>query len=131
MSRSLHTSLMSRKGSTAPVLTDPAVPTTMHGMSPAALSASICRRSAGTFMRRLLSVGIQRIESVPSPPMSAAFWIHVCVSAEPYTRSRCPESPTTPRSRTFHGAFAARAARKHTMFAMLPPLNNRPPQSPG
>ena len=29
--------------------------------------------------------------AVPRPPMSAAFWIQVCVSAEPYTRSRCRE----------------------------------------
>ncbi len=26
----------------------------------------------------------------------------------------------------FHGAFAARAARKHTKFAMLPPLTSTP-----
>ena len=31
----------------------------------------------------------------------------------------------TPRSRTFHRAFAARAARKQTMFAMLPPLTQQ------
>ena len=83
MSCSLHTAAISRKGSTTPVLTDPAVPTTRHGTSPAALSTSICRRSAATSIRRSLSVGIQRIESVPSPPMSAAFWIHVWVSGEP------------------------------------------------
>ncbi len=82
-------------------------------------------------MRRSLSVGIHRIESVPRPPTSAAFWIHVWVSTDPYTRSRCPASPVTPRSRTFHPAFAARAARKPTTFAMLPPLTSRPPESAG
>ena len=50
--------------------------------SPAAASASTWRRSAETSMRRSLPVGIQRIEAVPSPERSAAFWIHVCVSAE-------------------------------------------------
>ena len=58
---------MSGRGSTAPVLTDPAVPTTMHGTSPAAMSASICRRKAATSMRSLASVGIHRIDAVPRP----------------------------------------------------------------
>jgi hypothetical protein len=31
----------------------------------------------------------------------------------------------------FHGAFAARAAQKHTKFAMLPPLTMRPPHRSG
>ena len=34
------------------------------------------------------SVAIQRMASVPRPDRSAAFWTHVCVSAEAYTRSR-------------------------------------------
>ena len=42
-----------------------------------------------------------------------------------------PESPcrlATPWSLTLHGALAARAARKHTTFAMFPPLTKMPPQ---
>ena len=60
------------------------------GRRPRRASASICRRSAATSMRRCASVGIQRIESVPRPARSAAFCIHVCVSAEAYTRKRAP-----------------------------------------
>ena len=83
-------------GSTAPVLTEPAVPTTMNGTSPAAMSASIVRRSAATSIRRSSPVGIQRIDAVPRPDRSAAFWIHVCVSSEPYTRRRRPSPPAMP-----------------------------------
>ena len=64
---------ISGSGSTAPVLTDPAVPTTRNGTSPAARSASICRRSAATSIRWSASVGIQRIDAVPRPDRSAAF----------------------------------------------------------
>ncbi len=59
--------------------------------------------------------------------MSAALCIQVCVSAEQYARSLRPVG-VAPCSRTLHGAFAARAARKHTMFAMLPPLTKMPVQ---
>jgi hypothetical protein len=64
---------IARSGSIAPVLTEPAVPATRHGMSPAARSISICRRNAAMSMRRLASVGIHRIDAVPRPVTSVAF----------------------------------------------------------
>ena len=74
---------ISRNGSIAPVLTEPAVPTTRNGTAPLFWSATIAARSAATSIAKRASVGIQRIESVPSPNKSAAFWIHVCVSFDP------------------------------------------------
>ena len=57
----------------ATVLTEPAVPTTMQGTSPAAMSVSIWRRSASTSSRRVASIGIQRTAAVPRPQRSADF----------------------------------------------------------
>ena len=54
--------------------------------------------------------------------------------ASPPRRRRAagrPTPPATPCSRTSQPAFAARAARKQTKFAMLPPLTSSPPQSTG
>ena len=70
---------------------------------------------------------VHRMDAVPSPLRSAAFRIHVCISAERYTLSR--RAFATPWSLTFHGALAVRAARKQTMFAMLPPLTKMPPEA--
>ncbi len=78
-------------------------------------------------MRRSASTAIQRTADVPSPLRSAAFWIHVCVSAEQYATSCDASSARAPCSRSGHSALAARAAQKPTMFAMLPPLTSRPP----
>ena len=44
---------------------------------------------------------------------------------------RSGASAGSPRSRTSAPAAARRAARKHTKFAMLPPLTSSPPQSAG
>ena len=60
---------ISGSGSTAPVLTEPAVPTTRHGTSPAATSASSCRRSAATSIRSC------------------------CVGRDPADRRRCRARP--------------------------------------
>ena len=68
----LQTAAMAGRGSTAPVLTLPAVPTARSGRSPDAASAASCRPSAVTSMRRFRSVGIHRMASVPRPLRSAA-----------------------------------------------------------
>jgi hypothetical protein len=73
---------ISGSGSTAPVLTLPAVPTTIIGRSPAARSASIAARSARGSRRSSSSVGIHRTALVPSPDRSVAFCSQVWVSAE-------------------------------------------------
>ena len=67
---------------------------------------------------------------VPRPERSVAFCSHVCTSADAYTRSTRPPAPT-PASRTFQPARAARAAKKPTRLAMLPPLTRIPPHSDG
>ena len=66
-------SAISESGSTAPVLTDPAVPITIIGRSPASRSRSSAVRSAPVSMRRSAPVGIQRMASVPTPARSVAF----------------------------------------------------------
>ena len=117
----------SRIGSTAPVLTLPAVPTTSIGRSPRARSSAICVRSASGLRRCAASVGIQRIASVPRPNRSHAFWIQVWVPAEAYTRSGAPAAARPP-ARTASPSIARRPARKQTKLAMLPPLTSSPPQ---
>ena len=118
-------------GSTAPVLTDPAVPTTRHGTSPAATSASICRRSASTSMRSCASVGIQRIDAGAEAGEVRGLLNPRVRFGRGIDAKLCRRLPPTPCSRTSQPAFAARAARSTTKFAMLPPLTSSPPQSAG
>ncbi len=123
---------ISGSGSTAPVLTDPAVPTTRNGTSPAAASASSCRRKRGHVHAEL---AVRRdppdrrgAESRRGPRPSES----TCAFRPMRTRGACaPARRQRPRSRTSQPAFAARAARKPTKFAMLPPLTSSPPQSTG
>ena len=70
---SRQSAAISGSGSTTPVLTEPAVPTTRNGKRPAATSVSIARFSAATSICRSARVSIQRIASVPRPQTSAAF----------------------------------------------------------
>ena len=87
--------------------------------------------SAATSMRRWPSTGIHRTAAVPRPLRSAAFWIHVWVSAEQYATSLDAPGAFSPCCRASHGALAVRAAQNPTMLAMLPPLTSRPPLACG
>ena len=124
--RARQTAAISRSGSTAPVLTDPAVPTTMNGTCPA--RASVVDRSRE---------GVDVHREVRRPPESTGR--STCRARQvggllnPGVRlGRAVDDQPAPASarpaaRTSHGARAARAARKPTMFAMLPPLTSSPP----
>ena len=68
-----------------------------------------CGSRAGRSRRRVGTVAVTTCASrggYTSPLRSAAFWIQVCVSTDPYTRSLRPASPPRPCSRTFQPALA-------------------------
>ena len=123
---------MSGSGSTAPVLTDPAVPTTMHGTSPAADVRFDLPAQRGD-VHAQFRVGRDPPDRCGAEAAEVGGLLNPrvrfgrAVDAKPVG----PNLPATPRSRTSQPAFAARAARKQTMFAMLPPLTSSPPQSAG
>ena len=75
-------SAIASSGSTAPVLTVPALPTTIAGRNPAARSAATAFSSSSMRIRKRPSVGIFRSWFVPMPSRSTALSTHECTWSE-------------------------------------------------
>ena len=73
---------ISSRGSTAPVLTVPALATTAIGVLPAAASSTIAERSASVFILKRSSTEMSRRFSRPSPSSATDLGTDMCNSLE-------------------------------------------------
>jgi hypothetical protein len=118
---------ISGSGSTAPVLTDPAVPTTRHGTSPAPLSVGICRRSA-TVPSAARSVGIHGSTRCRAAEIDGLLHPRVRLG-------RAVDAQRAParRDAVLSHAGRRRRARRHEAddVGHVAAADQQPPQSPG
>ena len=112
----------SANGSTSPVLTSPALPTTAMGVQPAVMSASMARSREATSTRPERSSPIVCRFRRPSPRTPSARWTTWWVALLAYTRgSGMSATPSSEGRRPSRSPACCRAAPMPARLAVEPP----------